>query len=135
MPTYVFEAMNSVGQPVKGEVDAATSEEAIAKVRAMGNFPTKIKESAAKKKARGGAAPEPQSRGDPRHPDAICRYSPSCNPPAPTRPQSYAPSKEVTGRCAACYRRGKTCPSASPPATACKRDSTRNSGKSAHPRE
>ncbi len=44
MPTYIYEAMNSVGQPTKGEVDAASSEEAIAKVRAMGSFPTKIKE-------------------------------------------------------------------------------------------
>ncbi|MCY2930572.1 MAG: type II secretion system F family protein [Planctomycetota bacterium] len=58
MPTYLFEAMNSVGQPIKGEVEAATSEEAAAKVRSLGNFPTKIKEAAAKKKVRGGPAPE-----------------------------------------------------------------------------
>ncbi len=57
MPTYTYEAMNSVGQPVKGEVDAASSEDAIAKVRAMGNFPTKIKERAGKKTgAKTGAA-------------------------------------------------------------------------------
>jgi type IV pilus assembly protein PilC len=49
MPTYTYEAMNSVGQAVKGEVDAGSSEEAIAKVRGMGNFPTKIKEKQAKK--------------------------------------------------------------------------------------
>jgi type IV pilus assembly protein PilC len=54
MPTFTYEAMNSVGQPVKGEVDATSSEEAIAKVRAQGNFPTKIKEKAGKKAA-GGA--------------------------------------------------------------------------------
>jgi type IV pilus assembly protein PilC len=41
--------MNSVGQPVRGDVEASTSEDAIAKVRAMGNFPTKIKERAGKK--------------------------------------------------------------------------------------
>ncbi|MEI7836891.1 MAG: type II secretion system F family protein, partial [Planctomycetota bacterium] len=58
MPKYMYEAMNSVGQPVRSEVDAATSEEAVAKVRALGYFPTKIKETAAKKKARGGAAPQ-----------------------------------------------------------------------------
>ncbi|MCY2927505.1 MAG: type II secretion system F family protein [Planctomycetota bacterium] len=58
MPKYAYEAMNSVGQPVRSEVDAATSEEAIAKVRAMGYFPTKIKETAAKKKVKGGPAPE-----------------------------------------------------------------------------
>lgn len=48
MPTFLFEAMNSVGQPVKGEVEATSSDEAISKVRSMGNFPTKIKEKAAK---------------------------------------------------------------------------------------
>jgi type IV pilus assembly protein PilC len=52
MATFLYEAMNSVGQPVKGQVDATTSEEAIAKVRAMGNFPTKIKEKAAKRGAK-----------------------------------------------------------------------------------
>ncbi len=50
MATFAYEAMNSVGQPVRDEVDAASSEEAIAKVRAMGYFPTKIKEKAAKLK-------------------------------------------------------------------------------------
>ena len=52
MPTFAYEAMNSVGQSVKGEVDATTSEEAIAKVRAMGNYPTKVKERAARAKAK-----------------------------------------------------------------------------------
>ena len=56
MATYVYEAMNSVGQPVKGEVDAPTSEDAIAKVRAMGNFPTKIKPKTAKRGDKGGSA-------------------------------------------------------------------------------
>jgi type IV pilus assembly protein PilC len=49
MAIFTYEAMNSVGQPVKGEVDANTSEDAIAKVRAMGNFPTKIKERTGKR--------------------------------------------------------------------------------------
>ncbi len=56
MATFQYEAMNSVGQPVKGEVDATSSEEAIAKVRAMGNFPTKIKEKAGGKRSQGGGA-------------------------------------------------------------------------------
>jgi type IV pilus assembly protein PilC len=58
MPVFAYEAMNSVGQSVKGEIDAVTSEEAIAKVRALGNFPTKIKERAAKRPraARGAQA-------------------------------------------------------------------------------
>jgi type IV pilus assembly protein PilC len=55
MGTFVYEGLNSVGQAVKGEIEAATSEEAISKVRSMGNFPTKIKERAGKKGA--GAAP------------------------------------------------------------------------------
>ncbi len=59
MPVFTYEAMNSVGQSVKGEVSAGSSEEAITKVRAMGNFPTKIKEKAIRKgagRARAGAA-------------------------------------------------------------------------------
>jgi len=49
MATFQYEALNSVGQTVKGTVDAGTNEEAAAKVRAMGNFPTKVKERAAKR--------------------------------------------------------------------------------------
>ncbi len=56
MPTFMYEAMNSVGQPVKGEVDAGSSEEAISKVRAMGNFPTRIKERTGPK-SKAGAKP------------------------------------------------------------------------------
>ncbi|MDP6634256.1 MAG: type II secretion system F family protein [Phycisphaerae bacterium] len=54
MPTFTYEAMNSVGQPVKGTVEATNSDEAIAKVRAQGNFPTKIKEKAARRGGGGG---------------------------------------------------------------------------------
>ncbi len=54
MPTFQYEALNSVGQTVKGAVDAGTSEEAASKVRAMGNFPTKIKEKAGRRKKGGG---------------------------------------------------------------------------------
>src|SRR3954462_15353779 len=50
MPTYAFEAMNSSGQEVKDEIDATTSEEAIAKIRQKGFFPTKVREKAGKKK-------------------------------------------------------------------------------------
>lgn len=60
MATYAFEAMNSSGQEVKDEIDATSSEEAIAKIRAKGFFPTKVREKAAKKKVgkKGGAAAE-----------------------------------------------------------------------------
>jgi type IV pilus assembly protein PilC len=58
MGTFQYEAMNSVGQPVRGELDATTSEEAISKVRAMGHFPTKIKEKLSKRGAK-----QPGARG------------------------------------------------------------------------
>ena len=50
MPTFAYEAMNSSGQEVKDEIEATSSEEAIAKIRGKGFFPTKVREKAAKKK-------------------------------------------------------------------------------------
>src|SRR3954462_15302719 len=50
MPTYAYEAMNASGQEVKEEIDATSSEEAIAKIRGKGYFPTKVREKAGKKK-------------------------------------------------------------------------------------
>jgi type IV pilus assembly protein PilC len=50
MATYAFEAMNSSGQEVKDEVEASSSEDAIAKIRQKGFFPTKVREKAGKKK-------------------------------------------------------------------------------------
>src|SRR4051794_739683 len=52
MPTYAFEAMNSSGQEVKDEIEAATSDDAIKKIRSKGFFPTKVKERAVKKSAK-----------------------------------------------------------------------------------
>src|SRR3954447_23007677 len=52
MPLYTYEAMNSSGQEVKDEIEAGTSDEAIAKIRNKGFFPTKIKEKAVKKGAK-----------------------------------------------------------------------------------
>src|SRR5258706_3131704 len=52
MPVYTYEAMNSSGQEVKDEIDATTSDEAIAKIRNKGFFPTKIKEKALKRSAK-----------------------------------------------------------------------------------
>lgn len=49
MPTYQYEAMNSVGQPVKNQIDAGTREEAVGKIRALGYFPTQVVEKAIKK--------------------------------------------------------------------------------------
>ena len=62
MPVFVYEAMNASGQEVREEIDAATSQEAIAKIRQKGYFPTKVKEKAAgkakKSKGSAGAAAE-----------------------------------------------------------------------------
>ena len=44
MATFTYEAMNSSGQEVKDEIEAADSSEAIAKIRNKGYFPTKVKE-------------------------------------------------------------------------------------------
>src|SRR5712691_5808797 len=52
MPTYAYEAMNASGQEVKEEIDADSSEAAIAKIRGKGYFPTKVREKAAKKGAK-----------------------------------------------------------------------------------
>src|SRR4051812_14431826 len=52
MPVFTYEAMNSSGQEVKDEIDAASSDEAIAKIRNKGFFPTKIKEKALKRSAK-----------------------------------------------------------------------------------
>jgi type IV pilus assembly protein PilC len=51
MATYLYEAMNNLGQPIKDQIEATSSEEAIAKIRQLGYFPTKIKEKASAKKA------------------------------------------------------------------------------------
>ncbi len=50
MPTFQYEAMNQAGQEVKEEIDAATTEDALAKIRTLGYFPTRIREKGGKKK-------------------------------------------------------------------------------------
>src|SRR3954469_23709052 len=66
MPTYAFDAMNSSGQEVKEEIEAGSSEEAIAKIRAKGYFPTRVKEKAGKKKKKGNAAAAEEQSGPPK---------------------------------------------------------------------
>ena len=44
MATFAYEAMNQAGQEVKDEIDAASSEDALAKIRNLGYFPTRIRE-------------------------------------------------------------------------------------------
>src|SRR4051794_37687056 len=65
MPTYAYEAMNASGQEVKDQIEAGSSEEAIAKIRSRGQYPTKVREQAAKKrvqKKKGGAAESSSSK-------------------------------------------------------------------------
>ncbi len=55
MATFVYEAMNQAGQEVKDELEALSSEDALAKIRNLGYFPTRIREKGgAKTKATGG---------------------------------------------------------------------------------
>ena len=56
MATYVYEAMNQAGQEVKDEVNAASSEDALSKIRSLGYFPTRIREKGGRKKAPVAAA-------------------------------------------------------------------------------
>ncbi|MFQ5807310.1 MAG: type II secretion system F family protein [Phycisphaerae bacterium] len=50
MAVFTYQALNSSGQEVKDEIEAPTKEEAVAKVRSLGYFPTKVVEKAGKKK-------------------------------------------------------------------------------------
>ena len=50
MAVYSYQALNSSGQEIKDEVEAPSKEEAVAKVRSLGYFPTKVIEKAGKKK-------------------------------------------------------------------------------------
>jgi type IV pilus assembly protein PilC len=44
MPVYVYEALNSAGKPHKGTIEAASSEEAIQRIKGQGYFPTSVRE-------------------------------------------------------------------------------------------
>ena len=57
MPKFAYIAMDASGKEVKDEIDATNSQEAIAKVRGLGYFPTKIREKGSKKKAGAAAGP------------------------------------------------------------------------------
>jgi type IV pilus assembly protein PilC len=48
MPTFTYEAMNQAGQDVKDEIDAISTEDALAKIRNLGYFPTRIREKGGK---------------------------------------------------------------------------------------
>lgn len=54
MPTFAFEAMNQAGQEVKDNIEAVSTEDALAKIRNLGYFPTRIRQKGAKAGGAGG---------------------------------------------------------------------------------
>ena len=66
MPTFNYEAMDSMGQEVKDSIEALSADEALSKIRNQGLYPTKVKEKGARrvKKEKNvlGAAPK-RARG------------------------------------------------------------------------
>ena len=58
MPSFTFEAVDAKGNKVKKEVDAEDREDAMAKIKGMGLFPTKVKEKA------GGGGPAVAATND-----------------------------------------------------------------------
>ena len=60
MPTFQFEALNDSGKPQKGTINAANSDEALARIKSQGFFPTSIREQKVKKgSGKGGAGGGP----------------------------------------------------------------------------
>ncbi len=57
MPSFQYEAMNESGKPQKGTINAASSEDAIARIRNQGLFPTSVREQKVKKQAAKSGAP------------------------------------------------------------------------------
>ena len=55
MATFQYEAMNQAGQEVKDEIEAPSTEEALAKIRSLGYYPTKLRQKGGKKAAKAGA--------------------------------------------------------------------------------
>jgi type IV pilus assembly protein PilC len=51
MATFQFEALNEAGKPQKGSIKAVSSEDAIARIRSQGLFPTSVREQKVKSKA------------------------------------------------------------------------------------
>lgn len=51
MSKFAYEAMNQAGQEIKDEIEAVSSEDALAKIRNLGFFPTRIREKGGAKKA------------------------------------------------------------------------------------
>ncbi len=54
MPTFQYEALDETGKPQKGSINASNSDEAIARIRSQGYFPTSVREQKVRKAASGG---------------------------------------------------------------------------------
>lgn len=55
MATFTYEALNSAGKPQKGTIEAGNTEEAIARIKSQGFYPTSVREQQAKKGSGAGA--------------------------------------------------------------------------------
>ncbi|GMU24951.1 MAG: fimbrial assembly protein PilC [Phycisphaerae bacterium] len=51
MPTFHYEAMNQAGQEVKDDIEAQSTEDALAKIRSLGYYPTKLRQKGGKRAA------------------------------------------------------------------------------------
>jgi len=56
MPTFQYEAMNQTGQEVKDEIDAQSTEDALAKIRSLGYYPTKLRQKGGRRAAKAAEA-------------------------------------------------------------------------------
>ncbi|RMH29893.1 MAG: type II secretion system F family protein [Planctomycetota bacterium] len=62
MPTFVYQALNASGKTQKGTIEAASSEEALQKIKSQGYFPTSVQPQKEKKAKTKGAAAESASK-------------------------------------------------------------------------
>ncbi len=62
MPVFQYEALDSSGQEVKGQIEALSGEEALSKIRNMGYFPTKPPKAKGTGREKKTAAAKPKSR-------------------------------------------------------------------------
>src|SRR3990167_3086723 len=62
MPVFQYEALDSNGQEVKGQIEALSGEEALSKIRNMGYFPTKPPKPKGGAREKKAASSKPKSR-------------------------------------------------------------------------
>jgi type IV pilus assembly protein PilC len=62
MTNYVFEALDSSGQPQKGTIDAGSSDDAVQQIKAKGFFPTSVREQKVKGGTSGGGSKQKKKR-------------------------------------------------------------------------